>query len=80
MLHLVIGEGLGLAGIGLAAGVAGAAVLSRYIATLLFGVERLDPVVYASVALTLLGAAMFACWIPARRAARVDPIVALRSD
>ena len=80
VLRLVIGEGLALTGAGLAAGAAGAAILTRFLATLLFGVGRFDPVTYAGVALALVAAGLLACWVPARRATRVDPVTALRAE
>jgi hypothetical protein len=64
----VLGEGLALTGAGLAAGAAGAVVLTRYLTSLLFDVGRLDPATYASVSLTLVGAGLLASWLPARRA------------
>lgn len=73
-------EGLGLTGAGLAAGVAGAALLTRSLTSLLYDVGRLDPLIYAAVALTLVGAGLLACWLPARRAMRVDPVIALRAE
>jgi ABC-type antimicrobial peptide transport system permease subunit len=60
--------------------VAGALALSRWIEGLLFGVTATDPATIAAVVATLLAVALVACWIPARRAARVDPIVALRAE
>ena len=80
VLRLVIGEGLVLTAAGLAIGAVGALILTRYLASLLFEVGRLDPATYAVVGVTLLLAGVLACWIPARRAARVDPLTALRSE
>jgi putative ABC transport system permease protein len=80
ILRLVLGEGLALTGAGLAAGAAGAVVLTRYLTSLLFDVGRLDPATYAAVALTLVGAGLLASWLPARRATRVDPVIALRAE
>ncbi|HKD17568.1 MAG TPA: ABC transporter permease [Thermoanaerobaculia bacterium] len=80
VLKLVIGEGLVLTAAGLAIGALGAVVLTRYLATLLFEVGRLDPTTYVTVAATLLLAGVLACWVPARRASRVDPLTALRSE
>jgi putative ABC transport system permease protein len=80
VLRLVVGEGLVLVALGLAAGLAGAAMLTRYLASLLFHVGRLDPLTYAAVAAVLAAAGALACWVPARRAMRVDPMTALRSD
>ncbi len=80
VLRLVIGEGLWLTGAGLAAGAVGAAILSRFLATLLFGVGRFDLATWAGVASALLAAGLLACWVPARRATRVDPVTALRAE
>jgi ABC-type antimicrobial peptide transport system permease subunit len=66
--------------IGLAFGLGGAAVATRALVTLLFGVSRLDPVTYAGVVSLLILASAIACWIPAVRAARVDPAVTLRAE
>jgi len=76
---LVLGRGLVLTGIGVGLGVVGAIGASRAIQSLLFQVSRTDPVVLASVAALLLGVAAVACWIPALRAARVNPLSLLRS-
>jgi predicted permease len=65
---------------GLCAGLAGAALASRGIAGLLFGVPAIDPLTYLAVAATLLGAASLACYFPARRATRADPLAALRNE
>jgi putative ABC transport system permease protein len=78
--RLVFGHGLALTGVGLAAGFAGAVTLTRFLSSLLFETRPLDVVTYAGVALLLLAASVFACWIPARRALRVDPIRALRDE
>jgi putative ABC transport system permease protein len=65
---------------GLALGLVGARILSRSLQSLLFGVGATDPVTFALVAITLFIVAAAACWIPARRATRVDPLVALRTE
>jgi putative ABC transport system permease protein len=73
-------EGMGLAAVGLAAGAAGSLVLTRYLGPLLFRVDPRDPAVLAVAAASLALVALAACYLPARRAARVDPIVALRFE
>jgi len=78
ILGRVMRDGMKLIGAGLAIGVAGAAALTGVVEGLLFGVSPLDPRIHVVVVLVLLVVAVAACWIPARRAARVDPIVALR--
>jgi putative ABC transport system permease protein len=80
VLRLIVGEGLRTVLIGAALGLAGALVLTRTVSSLLFGVTATDPIAFGSVTLLLLAAALLACWIPARRAAKVDPLVALRSE
>ncbi len=80
VLGMVLRQGLGLTAAGLAAGVAGAAVLTRFLSSLLFDLSPLDPETYLAVVVVLLAAALLACWLPARRALRVDPAAVLRSD
>ncbi len=80
ILALVLQQGMVLAGVGVAIGLLGAAGASRALITLLFGVSPLDPVTYAGVIALLLGVAGFACAIPARRAASIDPAITLRAE
>ena len=77
---MVMREGLSLTAIGLACGAAGSVLLSRVMAIVLFGVTPGDPAVYAGISILLIVTAVLACWIPARRATRIDPTVALRCD
>jgi len=80
VLKQVLTEGAWLAGIGLALGLAGSLAAGRLIATLLFGVKPTDPLTFAAVAVILASVTLAACYIPARRATRVDPLVALRYE
>jgi putative ABC transport system permease protein len=80
VLRLVVSEGLLLAAFGVTLGLGGAAALTRFMAALLFGVTPRDPVTFGASALTLLMIAAIASWVPARRATRVDPMVALRAE
>jgi predicted permease len=80
ILALVLRSGLGLTGLGLLIGLAGAVLATRGIEAMLFGVTRLDPVTYFGVLVLLAGVALLACWIPARRAMGVDPATTLRSE
>jgi ABC-type antimicrobial peptide transport system permease subunit len=78
ILTLVLLQGLRTAGIGIVAGVAGALVLTQYLQSLLFGVTTHDGSVFGGVTIVLFAVAVLACYIPARRATLVDPMVALR--
>jgi putative ABC transport system permease protein len=80
VLKLVIRQGLKLALLGICIGLAGALALTRLLKTLLFNVSATDPLTFAVIALLLLLVALLACWIPARRATQVDPLVALRYE
>ncbi len=80
VLRHIMGQGLRLALFGLAAGLAGAFALTRLMATLLFDVEPNDPATLVAVAATITGVAALACFIPAQRATRVDPVVVLRDE
>jgi putative ABC transport system permease protein len=78
--RMVIRQGMRLAAIGIALGLAGALVVSRILASLLFGVSVADSLIYAGVSILLILVALAACYIPARRAAAVDPMIALRYE
>jgi putative ABC transport system permease protein len=80
VLKLILGQGLRTIFIGVVIGCAGALVLTRTVKSLLFGVTATDPLTFGGVTLLLVGAALVACYIPARRATKVDPTVALRYD
>jgi predicted permease len=77
---MVFNQGLGVIAQGLAAGLAGAAGAMRFLQAFLFGVSPIDPLTFGAAATLLLAAAAAACYVPARRATRVDPIVAVRAD
>jgi predicted permease len=80
VLKLVIGQGMKPVLLGAGLGVAGALALTRLLKTLLFGVSATDTLTFISVAMLLAGVALLACWIPARRATKIDPMVALRVE
>jgi predicted permease len=80
VLRLVVGQGIALVALGAVAGIAGAFGLTRYLQSLLYGVRPTDPATFIGVALLLGAVSLAACYIPARRATKVDPIVALRYE
>jgi putative ABC transport system permease protein len=80
VLRLMLKHGLQLATIGLGIGLAGAFGLTRVMKGFLFGISATDPLTFASIALLLLAVASLACYLPARRATKVDPLVALRYE
>lgn len=80
VLRLVLGQGARIAFFGVAIGLAAAAALARLLSSLLFAVGASDPLTFAAVAVVLIAVALLACYIPARRALRVDPIIALRYE
>ena len=78
--QFILWQGLKLALAGTAAGLMGAIAAGRLMASLLIGVGAVDPLILVGMALMLMAVALLACWMPARRAARVDPIIALRAE
>ena len=80
VLRLVIGQGLRLVLLGVALGLSGAFVMTRLMRSLLFGVTATDPVTFVAVALLLMTVALLACYLPARRATKVEPMMALRCE
>jgi predicted permease len=80
VLRLVIGQGLALTAAGAAIGIGAALGVTRFLGTLLYGVKPADPLTFAAVGCFLAAVALLACYIPARRATRVDPLVALRYE
>jgi ABC-type antimicrobial peptide transport system permease subunit len=80
ILRLILGQGGRMAGLGIMIGFAAALGLTRLMTNLLFGVKPTDPLTFVAVAMLLCGIALAACYVPARRAMRVDPMVALRYE
>jgi putative ABC transport system permease protein len=80
VLKLILGQGLKLAIVGVALGLLAAIAFTRLLKGLLFGISASDPLTFALIAVLLVGVALLACWIPARRATKVDPLEALRQE
>ncbi len=80
IMHLILKHGVALVALGVAIGLSAAVVLTRLIAHLLYGVTATDPATFSAIALLLTFVALVACYLPARRAAQVDPVIALRSE
>jgi ABC-type antimicrobial peptide transport system permease subunit len=80
IVALILGQGLWKATLGLVAGLIGAIILTRFLRKLLFDVSPIDPVAFGAVTMLLLLVALLASWLPARRAAKVDPVIALRAE
>jgi putative ABC transport system permease protein len=80
VIGMVVGQGARLALLGVALGLAGSLALTRVISTLLYGIQATDALTFAVVPLLLGAVAVAACWLPARRASRIDPLVAMRAE
>jgi ABC-type antimicrobial peptide transport system permease subunit len=80
VMKFVLGAGMRQVLVGAGIGIAGALLLTRFLASLLYGLTAYDPVTFAAVLVVLAGVALAACYIPARRAMRVDPMIALRYE
>jgi putative ABC transport system permease protein len=80
VMKMIVGNGMLLALIGISAGLAGAFMLTRLMSSLLFGVSATDALTFASVSAVLVAVVLLACYVPARRATRIDPLVALRNE
>ena len=80
VLKMTVGQGLRLVGFGVVIGLVAAFILTRVMASLLFGVSATDPVTFISISLVLMAVALLASYIPALRATRVDPMIALRAQ
>lgn len=80
VVKLVVSQGLRLTLIGVGLGLAGSFLITRYLSSSLFGISATDPITYINVSLFLIVVSMFACYLPARRAAKVDPLIVLRGE
>jgi putative ABC transport system permease protein len=80
MMTMILRQSFSVIGIGLIAGLFGALGITRLMSSLLYGVAAWDPITFASTATLIAAVAFLACWLPARRAARVDPVIALRAE
>jgi putative ABC transport system permease protein len=79
-MAMVVGQGMTMTIVGTAIGVAASAALARLMSSLLFGVSAVDPATFVGIPLLLIAVALAACYVPARRAMRVDPLQTLRSE
>ncbi|HEX8186644.1 MAG TPA: FtsX-like permease family protein, partial [Blastocatellia bacterium] len=80
IMRLILGEGLKLISIGVTVGLGAAVALTRLLSSLLFGVSATDPMTFAFISLSLVAVALLASFVPARRATKVDPMIALRNE
>ena len=80
LVRMTVSDGMRSVAVGVAFGVAGALALTRLLGGLLYAVRPTDPVTFATLSTAVLALAAFACWLPARRAGRVDPLIALRAE
>ena len=80
VLKLLVGQGMKLALLGICVGAVAALLLTRLMSSLLFNVSTTDPLTYTAIALLLTFVALAACWLPARWATKVDPMIALRCE
>ncbi|HET9532665.1 MAG TPA: FtsX-like permease family protein, partial [Blastocatellia bacterium] len=80
VMRMIVGQGMALALVGVGIGLGAAFFLTSLMSSLLFGVGATDPLTFAAISLLLVGVAFVACYVPARRATRVDPMVALRYE
>jgi putative ABC transport system permease protein len=79
-MAMVVGQGMAMTLVGTAIGVAASAALARLMSSLLFGVSAVDPATFVAIPLLLIAVALAACYVPARRAMRVDPLQTLRAE
>jgi putative ABC transport system permease protein len=80
IFRLIVGQAMLLVAISMAIGLLGAFMATRFLGSLLYGVAAWDPITFASIATLITAVSFLACWLPARRAARVDPVIALRAE
>lgn len=80
VMTMIVAQGMTMTAAGAVAGVAAALLMTRLMSSLLFGVSAVDPITFTAIPLLLAAVALLACYVPARRATRVDPLVALRTE